>query len=73
MTTLKKLKLNALSQSELEKRSMGEIVGGYNCSCGCMGTSSTEDNKNANIKNGQTTPGYSKCDSWLESITVTWK
>ncbi len=43
------------------------------CSCGCQGTSSTADNKKANIEGGLTTPGFDACDSIFKWITVTWR
>ncbi|MBQ0061826.1 MAG: TIGR04149 family rSAM-modified RiPP [Bacteroidales bacterium] len=43
------------------------------CSCGCQGTSSTADNKTANISEGKTTPGFGACDSIFAPITVTWR
>lgn len=40
MKTLKKIKLNQLSKTELENRELNNLKGGYNCfscTCGCPG------------------------------------
>lgn len=72
MKKLSKLKLTQLSQNELSEREMNSLQGGLNCSCGCNGPSTTNDNKDANIKGGYTSPGTDVCDSIFGSITVTW-
>lgn len=46
---MKKLKLNRLGESELEKKEMANLKGGDRCcGCGYHGPSSTYDNQNAN-------------------------
>ena len=37
MKTLRRIKLNSLSQEDLADREMNMLRGGSNCSCGCMG------------------------------------
>lgn len=40
MVTLKKIKLNQLSKTDLDKRSMNALKGGhdcYSCTCNCVG------------------------------------
>lgn len=52
MKTIGRLKLNQLTNAELNDREMKLIKGGVNCSCGChyygQGGSSTADNSAAN-------------------------
>ena len=48
MKKLSKLKLNQLSKADLEKREMSQLIGGTACGCGCLGTSDTIDNSEAN-------------------------
>lgn len=49
MKLLSKLKLNQLSKNELEKREMLHLNGGdCFCTCACSGSSSTDDNCDAN-------------------------
>ncbi|MDR2653467.1 MAG: TIGR04149 family rSAM-modified RiPP [Prevotellaceae bacterium] len=57
MKKLNKIKLNNLSQTEIEKRQMNIIRGGNFCSCSCMGPSSTSDNMNANYGGGYSSTG----------------
>lgn len=45
---MEKLKFSALSKSALDEREMKTLTGGYTCSCGCQGPSSTMDNGSAN-------------------------
>ncbi len=75
MKKLQKLKLTEISKTDLELRVQQELLGGrYDCSCGCTGPSSTKDNKNANIADDLTTPGYDACNVWLvDRMTVTWQ
>lgn len=54
---LKKLKLNKISESELQNREMNRLLGGSRCcTCACRyehdGGSSTLDNGNANHRGG---------------------
>ena len=47
---MKDLKLNALASENLSKVEMNQLQGGLkDCSCGCQGPSSVEDNCNANF------------------------
>lgn len=71
MKTLKKIKLNSLEEKQLKETDLTGLLGGA-CSCGCVGTSTSESNKKANISGNLTTPGYSACDSIFSSFTVTW-
>ncbi len=67
MKTLKKLKLNRLGNSELEKKEMANLKGGGGdcCGCGCHGPSSAEDNQNANAEYGYGSIGGSTyCWCW---------
>ena len=68
---LKKLKLNELSNSDLNEREMVRILGGGEpgcCQCGCNyegqpGGSSTSSNDSANDAYGYTSdPGTNPCD-----------
>ena len=70
---LKKLKLNELSNSDLNEREMVRILGGGEpgcCQCGCNyegqpGGSSTSSNDSANDANGYTSdPGSHPCDCY---------
>lgn len=70
---MKKIKLTELEASRLSECQLSTVTGGYNCSCGCQGTSSTKDNKTANIERSLQTPEYDVCDSMFDFITVTWK
>lgn len=71
---MNKLKLNELEATRLSERQLSSVTGGYNCSCGCQGPSSTKDNKTANIDQELQTPGYDVCDApIIDFITVTWK
>lgn len=70
---MKKLKLTELETTRLSECQLSTVTGGYNCSCGCQGTSSTKDNKTANIEGSLQSPGYNVCDSIFDFITVTWK
>jgi natural product precursor len=55
MKKLSSLKLNQLSQAELEKREMQNIHGGSSgCQCGCSGPSSIYDNMKFNADSGYT-------------------
>ena len=67
---LSKLKLNQLSESDLNEREMVRILGGGTpgcCQCGCNyagepGGSSTSSNSSANDANGYTSdPGVHPC------------
>lgn len=53
MKTLKNIKLNRLSDAELQEREMSDLKGGNVCGCGChyenSGGSSTMDNGSANV------------------------
>lgn len=71
MKTIKKIKLSNQVEPVLKPEDMQELLGGA-CSCGCLGPSSTEDNKTANRSNDLTTPGYSACDSIFANWTITW-
>lgn len=73
LSHMKKLKLNELEATRLSERQLATVTGGYNCSCGCQGTSSKQENRSANIEGGLQTPGYGVCDSFLDFLTVTWK
>ena len=73
LSRMKKLKLNELEATRLSERQLSTVTGGYNCSCGCPGPSTTKDNKTANIEGGLQTPGYDVCDSIIDFLTVTWK
>ena len=48
MKTLRRIKLNSLSQEDLADREMNMLRGGSNCSCGCMGVSSKASNLEGN-------------------------
>ena len=60
MKTLKRLKLTQLGKSELEKKQLEMLRGGFfgdntttdGCNCGCGGSSSTFDNGHANMYYG---------------------
>jgi natural product precursor len=49
------LKLNALASKSLSKVEMNQFYGGKCCSCGCQGSSSTNDNAYANSDGGKQT------------------
>lgn len=58
MKTLGRIKLNKLNREELDKREMKSLVGGtQDCGCGCnyenYQGSSTQDNRDANIRGGK--------------------
>lgn len=72
MKTIKKIKLSNQVDPILKPEDMQDLLGGA-CSCGCLQSSSTEDNRDANIAGDLTTPGYSACDSIFSQWTVTWK
>lgn len=72
MKTIKKIRLSNQVEPVLKPEDMQDLLGGA-CSCGCLGPSSTEDNKTANINGDLTTDGYSACDSIFSKWTVTWK
>lgn len=55
---VKKVKLSSLEEKQLKETDLTGLLGGA-CSCGCIGPSSTEDNKTMNINGNLTTPGYS--------------
>lgn len=55
MKTLKRVKLNQLSKSELEDREMKSLVGGCSGVCGCR--ADNKDNLNANSQGGLHVPG----------------
>ena len=70
---LSKLKLNQLSESDLNEREMVRILGGGTpgcCQCGCNyagepGGSSTSSNSSANDANGYTSdPGSNPCNCY---------
>ena len=53
---MKKLKLNQISKSRIEKKQLQKVRGGGVCGCGCYysgsGGSSTDDNAVANSEKG---------------------
>lgn len=62
MKKISKLKLNVLSEQNLEKRGMSQIVGGENnCGCACAyansGGSSSSSNRSANKTYGYGSDG----------------
>lgn len=74
MGTLKKIKLNNLLNVELQEKQMRELLGGQgdcsgSCACGCDGSSSTSDNRNAN--NTRYTPysGFNRIDGFWQGCT----
>lgn len=52
MKSLKKIKLNQLNKTSMEKREMEQLIGGSCCGCGCNGSSSSTSNANANWYGG---------------------
>lgn len=44
MKMLKKIKLSSLEERQFKETDLTGLLGGA-CSCGCLGPSSTEDNK----------------------------
>ena len=48
---IKKIKLNRLSIDELCQKEMDSIRGGWTCGCGCLGSSGTNANGQANLSN----------------------
>lgn len=51
---MKKLKLNQLEKAVLNNRELAQIKGGGTyCGCGCVGSSSTEDNGFTNSADGK--------------------
>ena len=69
MKVLNKIKLNALTETELKKREMSSLRGGENCCrCSCVGPSSSSDNRNANYNTGAySTQG---CNQYFKCGTV---
>ena len=67
MKKLKKLKLNTLSNQNLENKEMNALKGGVVCTCSCLyegqsGGSSTTDNALANFNlGGWSSPGGDNC------------
>jgi natural product precursor len=62
MKKIGKLKLNQLSKAELKVKELNNLLGGFDpCGCGCQGTSSNDDNEEANNKYGYDSGGDS-CD-----------
>ncbi|MCL2510921.1 MAG: TIGR04149 family rSAM-modified RiPP [Bacteroidales bacterium] len=56
-----KLKLNRLSDNVIAEKQMNNVMGGAadscGCCCGCLGTSSNADNKQANLAGDKWTKG----------------
>jgi len=80
MKKLEKLKLNQISKAEMGKREMNFISGGTDddnsCNCGCGGSSTTMDNRDANAVYGyQDSPGDGggtvTCDCGWQTMQTT--
>lgn len=69
---LKKLKLNVLSEENLQDKTMNVLKGGNCCTCSCYwegsGGSSSGDNQQANYRQDTTSVHgcnqYTACDEW---------
>lgn len=71
MKKLSKLKLNALSDANLQDREMNTLKGGNisrSCGCGCHGSSSEQDNaqQNSNYGYAQSYGGNVVCAYWYD-------
>lgn len=78
MKKLKKIKLNALSEANLEDKELNALKGGICCTCSCYwanyGGSDSNDNTNANYKTGgESTHGCNEfvyCDEPNEVVPL---
>ena len=64
---LQKLKLTQLNNVELRQDEMQHLIGAEACGCGCVGTSTTLDNGNANW-----TAGYSHSIGGENKLCGVW-
>lgn len=65
MKEIKRLKLNQISKSVLQKRDMDQLQGGWCCGCGCNGSSSSYDNQTANWYSEYGSPGGNNGNCWV--------
>lgn len=54
---MRKVSMNELSKRAMSAREMNALTGGNVCGCGCHGSSSTQDNANANYKGNLSSSG----------------
>lgn len=54
---MKKISMIELSRRAMSAREMNALTGGNVCGCGCHGSSSTQDNANANYKGNKSSSG----------------
>lgn len=69
MKTLQKIKLTKICKSNLEYRQMKDLLAGAGdcsgaCACGCDGSSSTFDNRNANNTTYTPYSGFNRVDAF---------
>lgn len=55
-----KISMIELSKRAMSERDMNALNGGNVCGCGCHGTSSTQDNANANYQGNKNSEGKQK-------------
>lgn len=64
-------KLNNIDFQNLDNREKKNIVGGFNCTCGCCGPSSLEDNGRANRDDQLKTKCPGESTIFLPDIVIT--
>lgn len=71
MKTLKRIKLNQMSNDTLKEKQMRELLGGQgdcsgSCACGCDGSSSTSSNRDANNTTYTPYSGFTRLDGFWD-------